>query len=197
MRRDRWTLLSNLWFVFLVALGLKVATGTWHNLKRGSIEYHRQLASGCQSMSIGDRGMAASLEDFANSQSISDPTILAELRQQAVGCAWSAQSNLLLAASLSEKAELCEQSRLGWIVLQYETLRNPPSIAVHHSSNMRPRPWSESATLAAFFRHPIMTTLARVDFFWLACLIVAVVGKRWFARDRGVGGAPAPSTCLD
>ena len=63
MRRDGWTLRSALWFVFLVALGLKAAAGTWLNLKRGSVEYHQQLAERCEWMSAREQNTAAELED--------------------------------------------------------------------------------------------------------------------------------------
>ncbi len=188
MSRDGWTLRSALWFVFLVALGLKAATGTWYNIKRGSVEYHRQLADGCHWMSVSERRFSAFLEDELSSQPTSDPASSAELRTQAMWNAQSARWHSLLAASLSEKAELCERSSLEWIFWQYDTSRNPPSLPVRHVTGARP-PWLENATLAALFRHPIMATLARVDFFWLACLVVAIVGRR-LARARGVGGPP-------
>jgi len=104
--------------------------------------------------------------------------------------AQSARSNSLLAASLAEKAELCEQSPVGWIFLQYDTSRNPPDLPVRHSTGPHRRLWSEGSPLAAFFRQPVMMTLTHVDFFGLACLIVAIVGRRRFARARGVGGPP-------
>ena len=40
--------------------------------------------------------------------------------------------------------------------------------------------------LAALLQHPVMTTLARVDFFGLACLVLATVGKKRSARAKGI-----------
>jgi hypothetical protein len=190
MRRDGWTLRSSLWFVFLVALGLRTATSTWNNLKRGSVEYHRQLADDWKRISARHQNRAAHLEDELRSQSISDPAIAARQRQAAISWAESVQLISPLAASLAEKAEMCERSSVGWIFLQYETSRNPTNIPVHHVSGQERRPWFERGTLAAFLLHSTMATLAYVDFFGLACLIVAIVGRRRFARARGIGGPP-------
>jgi hypothetical protein len=192
MSRDGWTLRSSLWFVFLVALGLKAATGTWNNLKRGSVEYHRRLSDGCESWSVRELRLAKLVEDDSSSRSISDPAFAAELRQRAISMAFSARSNSLLAASLAEKAELCEQSRLGWIFLQYETLRNAPDLPVSHVSGQEHRPWFMNATLVGFFKHPvvnaIMKTLELVDYFGLACLALAIIGKNRFARAKVILG---------
>jgi len=193
MRRNGWTLRSSLWFVFLVALGLKAATSTWNNFKRGSVEYHRQLADEWKRISARHQNRATHLEDELSSQSISDPAIAAGQRQAAISWAESAQSESLLAASLAEKAELCEQSPVGWIFLQLETSRNSPDPPVHHVSGQK-RPWLERGTLAAFLLHSTVATLARVDFFGLACLALAIVVGRRFARARSVGGSPPATT---
>jgi hypothetical protein len=190
MRRDGWTLRSSLWFVFLVALGLRTATSTWDNLKRGSVEYHRQLADRCERTSARHQRRATHLDDELSSRSISDPAIATRQRQEAIMWAESAQETSFLAASLAKKAELCEQSPVGWIFLQYETSRHPPALPVQRVSGQATEPWFKRGTLAAFLLHSTMATLTHVDFFGLACLIVAIVGRRRFARARGVGGPP-------
>ncbi len=189
MKWDGWTLRSSLWFVFLVALGLKAATSTWNNLKRGSVEYHRQLADDWKRISARHQNRATHLEDELRSQSISDPAIAARQRQAALSWAESAQSISPLAASLAEKAEMCERSSVGWIFLLYETSRNLTNIPVHHVSGQK-RPWLERGTLL----YSIMATLAHVDFFGLACLALAIVVGRRFARARSVGGRPPDPT---
>lgn len=186
MTRDGWTLRSSLWFVFLVALGLKAATGTWSNLKRGSIDYHRQMADSFESRSVRHFRLAKLSEDNSSSKTISDPAIAAEQHQAAISWAESARSDSLLAASLAKKAELCEQSPVGWIVLGYETSRNPPDLLFHHVSGQK-QPWLERGTLA----HSTMMALAHVDFFGLASLALAIVVGRRFARARGVEGRPS------
>ncbi len=190
MRRNGWTLRSSLWFVFLVALGFKTATSTWNNLKRGSVEYHRQLADDWKRIVARHLNRAKHLEDEAESQSISEPAIAAQKREAARSWANSDQLISPLAASLAEKAELCERSSVGWIFLQYETSRNPTNTHVQHNSSGIPPPWLERGTLL----YSAMATLARVDYFGLACLIVAIFMGRRFTRDRGVGGRPPAPT---
>jgi hypothetical protein len=187
MRRDGWNLRSALWCVFLVALSLKVAISTWDNLKKDSIEYHRALASGCERQASLHQMMANLLENEARSQPGGDQAVAEEERQSAIWYKHSARSFSLQAASLTEKAELCEQSLLGWIYLEYDTSRNPPDLPVHHSTGNDHRVWSRDSVLGAFFGHPIIGVLARMDFFGLACLAVVIVGKKWHAQARSAG----------
>ena len=190
MRGYGWTLQSSLWFVFLVALGLKVAITTWSNLKRGSIEYHRYLAHRSEILSARHQRRATLLEDESNSRSISDPAIAADKHEGAILWAESARSYSLLTTSLAKKTELCKQSFVGWIFLFCETTRNPPDFPVQHSSGHDTEPWLKRGTPAYF----VIVTLAHVDYFGLACLALAIVVRRRFVRDRGVGGRPPAPT---
>ena len=179
-----------LWFVVLAALGLRVATSTWNNFKRGSVEYHQRLANECEMMSTSNWRWAQRFEDESSSRSISDPAIAAERRLEATSCTQSARSYSLLAASLAEKAESCEQSPIGWIFLQYETSRNPPDLPVRHVSGAKP-PLVESGT----FLHSTLMTLAHLDLAGITGLALAVVVRRRFARSGRIGSRPpAPST---
>ena len=187
MRRRGWSTRSSLWFVLLVALGLKAAIGTWSSGKRGSVEYHRGLAARCDGMSTRYERWAARIRAESSEKALFDPAAAAEDLQHATWFDADARSYSLLAASLAAKAESCEQSPAGWLLLLCDTVRHPPDLPVRHSTpSGRGRPWVEQGTLPYY----ILVTLVHVDFLGLACLALAIVTRRWFTPARGVVGDP-------